>query len=131
MAGRQGALRRRTGRIRNIREIRQSAGMYVLILVRILVGIGMLDHPTDRLGLENDPSAIALFQIVGNLHSCARRRAGLWPELDLGVRLVAIDGNTPYIHLQGAHVERADIGKVLADAGANGVVYALLFLATA
>ena len=78
--------------------------MYVLILVRILVGIGMLDHPTDRLGFENHPSAISLFQIVGNLHSCARRRAGLWPEFDLGMGLVAIDGNTPYIHLQGAHV---------------------------
>ncbi len=104
--------------------------MNILILVRILIWIWMLDHPTDWLGFENEPGAIALFQIIGHLHAGSRGRAGLRPEFNFGVRLIPIDGNTSKIHVHGAQIERAHAGEVLHDAGANGVVVVLLLLAS-
>src|SRR5258708_30271486 len=119
------------GRIQNIAEIRQAAGMHVLILMRIPVRIRMLDHPAGRLCFLDQPRAIAFLQIIADLHARTRRRAGLWPEFNFGVRLVSIDGNASDIHFHGADIESANAVEVLHDAGANGVVVALLLLASA
>ncbi len=105
--------------------------MNVLILVRILIGIGVLDHPAGRLCFQNHPIAVVLLQIIGNLHACALGRAGFGTEFDLGARLITVDGNTANIHFHGAHIERAHSRKVLHDAGTNGIVVALLMLAAA
>src|SRR6267154_447220 len=44
MARRQGTLSRGSNRIQDVVEPREATGMYVLILVRVLIRIGMLDH---------------------------------------------------------------------------------------
>ena len=105
--------------------------MHVFILVRVLIRIRMLDHAASRLGLENDPRTVALFQVIGNLHARSLGRAGLGPEFNFGVRLIAVDGNSADIHHHGAHVERANSGEMLHDSGADGVVVGLLFFASA
>jgi hypothetical protein len=130
MARRQGTLGRRTTWIYNLTEIRQASGVHVLTLVGILVWIRMLDHATSRLRFLDDPRTIAFLQIIGYLHARPRRRAGLWPEFNFGVRLIPIDGNAPDIHLHGAHIESAHAVEVLQDAGADGVVVARLLLAS-
>src|ERR1700737_1892041 len=131
MTGWQHTLGRCTGGIHNVAEIRQRAGMHVLILMRILARIRMLDHSAGRLRFLNDPRTIAFLQIIGDLHARIRRRAGLWPEFNFGVRLIPIDGNASDIHFHGAHIEGAHAVEVLHDAGANGLVVGLLFLASA
>ena len=105
--------------------------MHVLILVRVLIRIRMLDHAAGRLRLENDPRTVALFQVIGNLHARPLGCAGLGPEFNFGVRLIAVDGNTSDVHHHGAHVQSANPGEMLHDSGANGVVVALLFFASA
>ena len=105
--------------------------MYVLILVRVLIGIGMLDHAARRLRFENDPRTVALFQVIGNLHASPLGRPGFGPEFNFGVGLIAVDGNLLDVHHHGAHVEGADSGEVLHDSGANGVIVILLLLASA
>ena len=82
--------------------------MYVLFLVRVLVRIRMLDHAASRLGLENDPRAVALFQVIGHLHAWPLRRAVLRSKFNFGVGLIAVDGNTSDIHHHGSHVQRFD-----------------------
>jgi len=104
--------------------------MYVLILVRVLIRIGMLDHAARRLRFENKPGAVAFFQVIGNLHARPLGRPGLGPEFNVGVGLIAVDGNLLDIHHHGAHVEGAYSREVLHDSGANGVVVILLFLAS-
>jgi len=130
MAWRQGALGPRSGGIHDVAEIRQAARMYVWILLRIFVRIRMLDHPAGRLRFLHDPRSVAFLQIVGDLHARSRRTAGLWPELNFGVRLIAVDGNAADVHLHGAYIESAHAVKVQHDACANGVVVALLLLAS-
>ncbi len=105
--------------------------MHVLILMRIPFRIRMLDHPAGRLRFLNQPRTIALLQVIADLHARTRRRAGLWPEFNLGVRLIAIDGDASDTHFHGADIKSAHAVEVLRDASANGVVVALLFLASA
>ena len=105
--------------------------MYILFLVRVLVRIRMLDHPASRLGLENDPRAVALFQVIGHLHARPLRRAVLRSEFNFGVGLISIDGNISDIHHHGGHIQRANSGEVLHDSGANGIVVILLLFASA
>jgi len=105
--------------------------MNVLILVWVLIGVGVLDHAACGLRFQHDPGAFALLEIVSNLHARAGGPAGLGPELNLGVRLISVDGDTAEIHVHSADVERANTREVLHDAGANGVAIAGLFLATA
>src|SRR6266481_4644225 len=131
MARRQGTLSRGSNRIQDVVEPREATGMYVLILVRVLIRIGMLDHAARRLRFENKPCAVALFQVIGNLHARPLGRPGLGPEFNVGVGLIAVDGHLLDIHHHGAHVERADSSEVLHDSGANGVIVILLLLASA
>ena len=105
--------------------------MNVLILMRILIGIGVLDHPASGLRFQNDPIAVAFLEIVSDLHACALGRAVLGPEFDPSVRLIPVDRNAANIHFHGADVERAYTRQVLHDAGADGIAVALLFLAPA
>ena len=125
------ALGRRSGGIHDVAEIRQAAGMHILVLMRILIRIRMLDHPADRLRFLHDPRTIAFFQVVGDLHARSSWCASFGAEYNLGVRLIAIDGNASDIHVHGAHIESTDRGEVLHDADANGVVVARLFFASA
>src|SRR2546425_12739605 len=113
MARRRGTLRQGTSRIQDVVEPREATSMYVLILMWVLIRVRMLDHAPSRLCLENDPGTVALFQVIGNLHARPLGRAGLGPEFNFGVRLIAVDGNTPDIHHHGAHVERANSGELL------------------
>lgn len=129
MTGRQGARGRAAGRIQDIIKVRQTAGMDVLILMRILVWIGVLDHSASGLRFQDDPGAIALFQIVGDLHAGTGSGSRFRPEFDIGVRLIPVDGNAADIHIHGADVQSADGGEVLKDTGAYGLLVALLFFA--
>src|SRR5437879_12084653 len=86
----RGALGRRTSGIHDVAEIRQAAGMHILVLMRIFIRIRMLDHPADRLRFLHDPRAIAFFQVVGDLHARSSWCASFWAEYNLGVRLIAI-----------------------------------------
>src|SRR5216684_4071624 len=131
MTGWQRTWGRRASRIQNVTEIRQATRMHVLILMRIPVRIRMLDHPAGRLRFLDQPRAIAFLQIIADLHARTRRRAGLWPEFNFGVRLVSIDGNASDIHFHGADIKSANAVEVLHDAGANGVVVGLLLPACA
>src|SRR5258705_2220546 len=131
MARRKGTLSRGTNRIQDVVEPREATSMHVLILVRVLIRIRMLDHAATSLRFENDPRTVALFQVIGNLPASPLGRAGLGPEFNFGVRLIAVDGNRSDIHHHGAHVERADSSEVLHDSGANGVIVILLLLASA
>jgi hypothetical protein len=131
MARRQRGLARRAGRIQNSIEIRHAAGMKRLILMRILVWIGVLHRASRGLRFKHGPGAVALFQIVGDLHACAGGRAGLGPEFDLGMGLVSVDGNVADIHLHGADVQRADGRQVVQDAGTDGVIIARVVLTSA
>src|SRR5258708_35173025 len=131
MTGWQRTLRRRAGRIQHVTEIRQAAGMHVLILMRIPFRIRMLDHPAGRLRFLNQPRTIALLQVITDLHARTRRRARLWPEFNLGRRLITIDGDASDIHFHGADIRRAQAVEALSDASTNTVVAALLFLASA
>lgn len=99
--------------------------------MRILTGVWMLNHPTGGLRFLDYPNAIAFFQIVNDLHARPSRRTGLGAEDNLGVRLVAIDGNVSNVHIHGAHVESAHAIEVLQYASADGIVVARLLLATA
>ena len=131
MTGWQRTRGRSAGRIQNVVKVRQAARMNVLILVRILVWIGVLDHPTIGLRFQDDPGAIALLQIVSDLHSGTGRGSRFRPEFDFGVRLIPVNGNATDIHVHGADVEVTDGSKVLKDAGADSIVVALLLLAAA
>src|SRR6266550_2242089 len=131
MAQRQGTLSRGSNRIQDVVEPREATRMYVLILVRVLVGIRMLDHAARRLRFENEPRPIALFQVIGNLHASPLGRPRFGPEFNFGVGLIAVDGNLLDIHHHGAHVEGAYSGEVLHDSRANGVIVILLLLASA
>ncbi len=91
----------------------------------------MLDHPADRLRFLNHPRTIAFLQIIGDLDTYSRRCAGLGPEYNLCARLIPTDGNASDIHFHGAHIEGTHPVEVPHDAGANGVVVALLLLASA
>ena len=97
----------------------------------IFAGVRMLNHSAGGLRFLNYPRAITFFQIIGDLHARTGGCAGLGPKDNLGVRLIAIDGNASDIHIHGAHVERTDAVEMLKDAGANGVIVARLLLATA
>jgi hypothetical protein len=105
--------------------------MDVLILVWILVRIRVLDHAARGLRFQDDPRAIALFQIVGDLHAGAGRGPRFGPEFDVGVRLITVDGNAADIHVHGADVQITNGSKVLNDASADGIIVALLLLAAA
>lgn len=105
--------------------------MNVLILVRILVWIRMLDRAASGLRFQDEPGAIAFFQVISDLHARAGGGSGLRAEFDFGVSLIAVDGNAADVHLHGADVEGANGGQVLQDAGADGVIVAGLVLATA
>ena len=59
--------------------------------MRILAGIGMLNHSAQRLCFQHDPSAVAFFEVVRYMHAGARRAAILRAKLHLCVRLVAVD----------------------------------------
>ena len=131
MARWKGTLSRGTNRIQDVVEPREATSMHILTLVRVLIRIRMLDHAATSLRFENDPRAVALFQVIGNLHASSLGSAGLGPEFNIGVRLIAVDGNSPDIHHHSAHVERANSGEMLHDSGANGVVVILLLLASA
>ncbi len=131
MARWQGTLSRGSNRIQDVVEPREATRMYVLILVRVLVGIGMLDHAARRLRFENEPRTVALFQVIGNLHASPLGRPGFGPEFNFGVGLIAVDGNLLDIHYHGAHVEGTNSSKVLHDSGANGIIVILLLLASA
>jgi hypothetical protein len=131
MARWKGTLSRGTNRIQDVVEPREATSMHILTLVRVLIRIRMLDHAATSLRFENDPRAVALFQVIGNLHASPLGSAGLGPEFNIGVRLIAVDGNSSDIHHHGAHVERANSGEMLHDSGANGVVVILLLLASA
>ena len=131
MAGRQGTLGWSDRRVQYIGEVGETARMNVLILVRILVWIGMLDHASSGLCFKDDPGTIAFFQIVSDLHARAGGGSGLGTEFNFGVGLVAVDGNAADVHLHGANVKRANGGQVLQDAGANSVSVAGLVLASA
>ena len=131
MARWKGTLSRGTNRIQDVVEPREATSMHILTLVRVLIRIRMLDHAATSLRFENDPRAVALFQVIGNLHASPLGSAGLGPEFYIGVRLIAVDGNSSDIHHHGAHVERANSGEMLHDSGANGVVVILLLLASA
>jgi len=122
VAGRQNTLGWRGGMVQNIGEVGQTAGMNILILVRILVWIRMLNHASGGLRFQYDPGTIAFFQIVSDLHACAGGGSGLGTEFDFGVSLVAVDGDGADVHLHRADVERANGGQMLQDAGADGVV---------
>jgi len=114
----------------NVVEVRQRARVHILILLRILAGIRVLHRPAERLRLENDPVAIALFEIVCNLHPRAGRSARLGPELDFRMSLASADGDTTNIHIHSGYVERSHTGEVLQDRGADGVVIARPSLAS-
>lgn len=131
MVGRQLALGSRCGGIQDVAEIRQAPGTHIGVLMWIRVRVRMLDHSASRLRSLHYPGAIAFLQIVSDLHSRPRRRAGLGPEYNFGVRLIPTDGNSLHFHFHGAHVESADAIEVLEDAGRNGVVVARLLLANA
>ncbi len=105
--------------------------MHVLILMRIFTRIRMLDGLADRLRFLNHPRTFTFLQIIGNLHARARRCASLGAEYNFRVRLIAIDGNGSNVHFHGAHIKSAHAVEVLLDSGANGVVFALLLLASA
>ena len=105
--------------------------MNVLILVRVFIRVGMLDHAARGLRFQHDPGAVAFLQVVSDLHACTGGSAGLGPELNLGMGLIPVDGDTAEIHVHSADVEGANAREVLHDAGANGVAVAGLFLATA
>src|SRR5260370_17867185 len=104
--------------------------MSVLILVRILVWVRMLDRASSGFRFQDDPGAIAFFQIVRDLHACAGGGSGLGTEFDFGMCLIAFDGNAVDVHLHGSDVERANGGQGLRDAGAGGVRFARLLLAS-
>src|SRR5260370_35173339 len=100
MDWRQGTLSRRSGRIHNLTEIRQAAGMHVWILMRVFVRIRMLDHPARGLRFLNDPCTIAFLQMIGHRHAPSRRTSGLWPKFTFGLRLLATDDNVSHVRLQ-------------------------------
>jgi len=131
MAWWQSTLRRRASRIQDITEVRQASRVNGLTLMRVLVRIRMLDHASCGLRLQDDPQTVALFQIIGDLHACTGRPSALWTELDFGMGLIPSDGNAADIHLHGADIQRANCGQMLQDASADGVLVALLFLASA
>ena len=87
--------------------------MHIWILMRILAGFRMLNHPTRGLRFLNYPSAITFFQIVGDLHAGSRGCADLWPEDNFSVRLISVDGNAADIHIHGAHIESTDAVEML------------------
>jgi len=99
--------------------------------MRVLIRIGVLNHAARGLRFQNDPGAVPLFQIVRDLHAGAGRSACLRPEFNFGVRLIPVHGNTANIHVHGADVQSTDGVEVLKDAGADGVIIALLLLAAA
>jgi len=105
--------------------------MDVLILVWVLIGVGVLDHAACGLRFQHDPGAVLFLQIVSDLHARTGGSTGLGPELNLGMGLISVDGDTAEIHVHSADVERANTREVLHDAGANGVAIAGLFLTTA
>src|SRR5258708_22991696 len=107
MARRKGTLSRGTNRIQDVVEPREATSMHVLILMRVLIRIRMLDHAATSLRFENDPRTIALFHVIGNLHASPLGRAGLGPEFNIGVRLIAVAGNGWGIHAHVARVELA------------------------
>ena len=105
--------------------------MNVLILMWILVWIRMLNHTTSGLRFQDDPGAIALFQIVSDLHARAGRSSSLGAEFDFSVGLIAVDGNAADVHFHGTDVEGANDGQVLQDTSADGVFVVRLLLAPA
>jgi len=103
--------------------------MHVRVLVRVLAGVGVLNHSASGLRFLDDPRTIALFQVVGNLHSRAFLRTIFRTEDDFGMCLIAVDGHAANVHVHGAHVERAHSVKMLQNTGANGVIIGPLFAA--
>lgn len=101
------------------------------VVVRVFCGIGMLNHAAEWLGLHDDPPVVTLLQVVSHLHPGTGGAVVLWAKLDLGVGLIAIDGNTANVQIHGAHVEGADGGQVLQDTGADSVLVTRLLLAGA
>jgi len=93
MSGRKISLCGRASRIQNVAEIRQAARVNSRIVVWILSRIGMLDHSASSLRFQNQPSAIALLQVVRDLHSCSRWSAGFRAEFHFGVRQTPINRN--------------------------------------
>src|SRR5260370_16093638 len=121
MARWKGTLSRGTNRIQDVVEPGEATTLHILTLVRVLIRIRMLDHAATGLRFENDPRAFALFQVIGNLHASPLGSAGLGPEFYIGVRLIAVDGNSPDIHHHGAHAERANSGEMLHGSSAYRV----------
>ena len=125
MPWRKRPLRRSARRIQELVEIGHRVDR--LIAARILTSGGML-HPAERLILQDDPGAGALFEVVSDLHP-ATWRAVLRAKLDFRVRPIASDGNATHIHVHGTHIQRADGSQVLQNSGANGVGIARLLFA--
>ncbi len=89
----------------------------------------MLDGTTGGGGGLDDPLAILFLQGVGDLHSGAVWGAGLGFEFDLGLGLVALNGDTGDVHVHGAEVDGFQGSQVLVDAGADGIGIAFLLFA--
>ena len=103
-------------------KLRHRSGMHVRIHGWSFAGIGMPNHAPNvcEFTISQAPSRFSRLQ--GDRHTGTGRAPGLGSKLDLRVTLIAIDGNTAYIHIHGAQVERADGRQVLLDACTNRVV---------
>jgi hypothetical protein len=123
MALREGSLCGRRGGVEDVGKVGERTGMHTGILVRVLIGIRMLDHAPEGLGLEDDPCALAFFEVISNLHALALRSAVLRPEFDFGVGLFAGDRDGAHIRVHGTHVKRCEMVR---DTRVDGLPVALL-----
>jgi len=82
----------------------QRAGLRV----RICVCGGMIDHATGSFRFDDHSRGVAFFQLIGDLHTGAWRRARLRPENHLRTGLATLNGDVVHIDVHGAQVESVD-----------------------
>lgn len=105
--------------------------MYILILMRILIGVGVLNHAPERLRFQYHPRAFLFLKVVSDLHARAGCPTRLWAKLYLRMSFIAVDGDATNIHIHGAHIQSADGIQVLKDGGSDRCAVACLLLARA
>jgi len=80
---------------------------------------GMVDLAAGGVALEDGPFAVAAFEGIGHLHGGAFL---LGAEENLGLSVIAIDGDLLKLGFHGGEVQPAIFLQMLEDAGADGLV---------
>lgn len=101
----------------NRRVARCAACCWGLRLVQSRMG----EITTEGLGFDDGPGSVALFELVSELH---RARTLLHMELDLSLRVIAVNGDLLHISIEGLQIQVPVVSDVRLNSHTDSLIRA-------